>query len=180
LAAIEAQLQQNEAHIEELWLQFELDHNQDPALMEKHHRIANENLKRIAIASAWVIGWATGTTVAAAAVQMVNNHLGDSKAVLSPNPRPLYLIWEKWTTGLNGNKPASQVTREERGKDKHKFHRRKILWDAIGKLTQAGLSSQVAIDRIHALYGCNQSITRIIKRIKEDKKNGVVHASLNL
>jgi hypothetical protein len=47
---------------------------------------------------------------------MVNNHLGDPKAVLSLNPRLLYLIWEEWTTGLNGNKPASQFTREERGK----------------------------------------------------------------
>jgi Transcriptional activator of glycolytic enzymes len=148
--------------------------------MEKHHRITNENFKRIAMASARVIGRVTGTTAAAAAVQMVNNHLGDSKAVLSPNPRSLYLIWEEWTTGLNGKKPASQFTREERGKDKHKFHRRKILWDAIGKLTRAGLSSQVAIDRIHALYGRNQSITCIFERIKEGKKNGVVHASLNL
>jgi hypothetical protein len=77
-------------------------------------------------------------------------------------------------------KPASEFTREERGKDKHKFHRRKVLWDAIGKLVRAGLTSQVAIDRIHAVYGRNQSITCIIERIKEDEKNGVVHASLNL
>jgi hypothetical protein len=42
LAAIEAQLRQNEAHIEELRLQFELCSNQDRALMEKHHRISNE------------------------------------------------------------------------------------------------------------------------------------------
>jgi hypothetical protein len=47
---------------------------------------------------------------------MVNNHLGDPKAILSSqNPRSLYLIWEEWTTGLNGNKLASQFTREERG-----------------------------------------------------------------
>jgi Transcriptional activator of glycolytic enzymes len=115
-----------------------------------------------------------------AAVQMVNNHPGDPKAVLAVTPRTLHLIWDKWTTGLNGNKPASEFTREERGKDKHKFHRRKVLWDAIGKLVQARLTSHVAIDCIHAVYGCNQSITHIIERIKEDKKNRVVHASLNL
>jgi Transcriptional activator of glycolytic enzymes len=185
LAAIEAQLRQNQAHLEELWLQFELfhnqDRNQDRALMEKHHRITNENLKRIAMAPAWVIGrGATGMTVATAAVQMVNNHLGDPKAVLSATPRMLNHIWEEWTTGLDCNKPASQFTSQERGKDKHKFHRRKVLWDAIGKLVRAGLDLHIAIDRIHAVYGTNQSITRIIDRIKEDEKNGVVHAALNL
>jgi Transcriptional activator of glycolytic enzymes len=181
LAAIEAQLRQNQGHLEELRLQFELfrnqDRNQDRALMEKHHRITNENLKRIAMAPAHVVG---RSTAAAVAVQMVNNHLGDPKAVLAATPRTLHHIWDEWTTGLNGNKPASEFTRVERGKDKHKFHRRKVLWDAIGKLVRAGLTSQVAIDRIHAVYGRNQSITCIIERIKEDKKNGVVHASLNL
>jgi Transcriptional activator of glycolytic enzymes len=110
---------------------------------------------------------------------MVNNHLGDPKAILLPNPRSLYLIWEEWTTGLNGNKPASQNTREERGENKCKFCRRKILWDAIGNLVCAGLDLHVAIDRIHAVYGANQSYN--MDRIKEDKKNRVVvHASLNL
>jgi Transcriptional activator of glycolytic enzymes len=146
--------------------------------MEKHHRITNENLKRIAMAPAWVVGW---STVAAVAVQMVNNHLGDPKAVLSATPRMLNRMWEEWTTGLDGNKPDSQFTSQERGKDKHKFHRRKVLWDAIGKLVWAGLDLHVVIDRIHAVYGAtNQPITGIIDRIKEDEKNGVVHAALNL
>jgi Transcriptional activator of glycolytic enzymes len=134
LVAIEAQLQQTEAHVQQLRLQYTEDRNQVRTLMEKHHRITNENLKRIAMAPAWVVGRSM-MTAAAAAVQMVNNHLGDPKAVLAATPRTLHHIWEEWTSGLNGNKPASQFTREERGKDKHKFHRRKILWDAIGKLT---------------------------------------------
>jgi Transcriptional activator of glycolytic enzymes len=148
--------------------------------MEKNHRITNENLKRIAMAPARVVGRATVMTATTAAVQMVNNHLGDPKAMLSPNPRSLHHIWEEWTTGLNGNKPASQFTREKRGKNKCKFCWRKILWDTIGDLVQAGLSPHVTIDCIHAVYGANQSITRIIDKMKEDKKNGVVHGSLNL
>jgi Transcriptional activator of glycolytic enzymes len=115
-------------------------------------------------------------TAAAAALQMVNNHLGDPKAVLSATPRTLNHIWEEWTTGLDGNKPASQFTSQERGKDKHKFHRRKVLWDAIGKLVRARLDLHIAINCIHVVYGANQSITHIIDRIKER----VVHAALNL
>jgi hypothetical protein len=133
------------------------------------------------MALAQVVGRSTtaaAMTVAAAA-QMVNKHLGDPKAILLPNSRSLYLIWEEWTsTGLHGNKPASQFTREENGKNKGKFCRRKILWGVIGNLVRAGIDSHVAIDCIHAMYGANQSVTRIIDRTKEDKKNGVVHASL--
>jgi hypothetical protein len=136
LVALMAQLQQNEAHLEELCQQCELQRNQDQAqrnqdraqrnqdraqrnqdraLIERHYCIHNENLKRIAIAPACRVEATTTATTATAATQMVNNHLGDPKAILSPNPRSLYLIWEKWTTGLNGNKPASQFTRERKG-----------------------------------------------------------------
>jgi hypothetical protein len=52
VAIIEAQLRQTEAHIEQLWLEYEEDRNQVRLLMEKHHRITNENLKRIAMAPA--------------------------------------------------------------------------------------------------------------------------------
>jgi Transcriptional activator of glycolytic enzymes len=130
----------------------------------------NENLKRIAIAPARCV---IGVTTAAVASQMVNNHLGDPKATLSANPRTLYQVWDEWTTGLNGNKPA-------RGKDKHKFHWRKVLWDAIGKLVHAGLDSHAAVDRVYAVYGPNQPVSYIIDRIKEDKRNGIKHASLDI
>jgi hypothetical protein len=63
LVALMAQLRQNEAHLEDLCHQCELQRNQDRtlrnqdwALIEKHYRIHNENLKRIATAHAWVIG----------------------------------------------------------------------------------------------------------------------------
>jgi hypothetical protein len=59
LMALMAQLRQNEAHLEELRLQCELQRNQDRAqrnsdraLIERHYRIHNENLKRITIAPA--------------------------------------------------------------------------------------------------------------------------------
>jgi hypothetical protein len=80
--------------------------------MERHHRITNENLRRTAIVPARVVGRST----AAAATQMVNNHLGDPKAVLAATPRMLNLIREEWTSGLIGNKPASQFYQRRKGK----------------------------------------------------------------
>jgi hypothetical protein len=69
--------------MEQMHQEAEIHRNQVRSLMEKNHRITNENLMRIAMAPAWVVGRATATTATAAAVQMVNNHLGYPKAVLS-------------------------------------------------------------------------------------------------
>jgi hypothetical protein len=59
LITLMAQLRQNEVHLEELCQQCEPKmtqdralRNQDRALIEKHYRIHNESLKRIAIAPA--------------------------------------------------------------------------------------------------------------------------------
>jgi hypothetical protein len=59
LVALMAQLRQNEAHLEELHQECELQRNQDQslrnqdqALIEKHYQIHNENLKRITIVPA--------------------------------------------------------------------------------------------------------------------------------
>jgi hypothetical protein len=117
IAALMSQMRQYETQMEQMRQEAEIHRNQVRSLMERNHRNTNENLRRIVIAPARVVGQSTATAMTAAATtQMVNNHLGDPKAVLSPNPRSLHFIWEEWITGLNGNKPASQFTREERGK----------------------------------------------------------------
>jgi hypothetical protein len=100
--------------------------------------------------------------------------------VLSANPRSLILVCEEWTHGLNGNKPASQFTSQERGQNKPKFCWRKVFWDLVSNLVQAGVYSNVAIGRVYAMYGPNQPVTYSLKKIKEDKRNRVVHVSLNL
>jgi hypothetical protein len=152
--------------------------------MERHYQIHNENLRRMAIAPArCIVGGAAGSgSIGAVASQMVANHLGDPKAMLSANPRSLILVWEEWTYGLtvNGNKPASQFTSQERGKNKHKFCRHKVFWDLVSNLVRAGVDSHVAIDRVYAMYGPNQPVTYILNKIKEDKRNRVAHVSLNL
>jgi hypothetical protein len=63
LVALMLQLLQNEAHLEDLHQQCELQRtqdraqrNQDRALIERHYRIHNKNLKRIAIVPAQCVG----------------------------------------------------------------------------------------------------------------------------
>ena len=56
-------------------------------------------------------------------------------------------------TGLNGCKPAKEFTLEERGKVKSVYCRRKVFWDVITLLVNAGHTSEVAIDKVYANYG---------------------------
>jgi hypothetical protein len=74
-------------------------------------------------------------------------------STLSPNPRSLYLLWEEYENGIGRQKAARLFSREERGKVKDKFHRRKVVWDCVATLVRAGLTAHVAIDRIHQIYG---------------------------
>jgi hypothetical protein len=54
-------------------------------------------------------------------------------STLSPNPRSLYLLWDEYENGIGGRKAARLFSREERGKVKDNFHRRKIVWDCVAK-----------------------------------------------
>ena len=69
-------------------------------------------------------------------------------------------------------------TPHERGRVKHKYHRRKIIWDIINGLVRSGMTSNVAIDRIYQVYGRNQTVTTIINRLKIDRRNNTVHQLL--
>jgi hypothetical protein len=86
-------------------------------------------------------------------------------ATLSPNPRTLHLLWHEYEFGLSGRKPAKDFTAEERGRNKYSYHRRKVVWEKIAELVRAGWTAQAAIDRIHAAYGANASVTTIINQM---------------
>jgi hypothetical protein len=101
-------------------------------------------------------------------------------ATLSRTPRTLYLLWEEYEHGIAGRKAARLFTREERGRVKHKYCRRKVVWDCIATLVRAGFTSQVAIDRVYHVYGVNTTVTRIINRMKQDGRAGIVHPSLQV
>eukprot|EP00980_Cylindrotheca_fusiformis_P006798 scaffold1423_cov74-Cylindrotheca_fusiformis.AAC.1 len=99
-------------------------------------------------------------------------------ATLSPTPRDLHTLWDEYIRGIGGRKAAQLFTAAERGRVKHKFTRRKIVWETIQRLVRSGLSANVAIDRIYEVYGRNNSVTTIINRMRTDKKNRAIPAML--
>ena len=69
---------------------------------------------------------------------------------------------------------------EERGRVKHKYNRRKVVWDCISELVHGGLTAQVAINCIYQVYGENKTTTTIINRMKADRKAGRLHELLQI
>ncbi len=86
---------------------------------------------------------------------------GQGVSTLSPNPRMLYLLWGEYEHGIGGRKAARLFTSEERGRVKHKYHQRKIVWDCISLQVRAGVTAQVAIDCVYIVYGVNTTVTTI-------------------
>ena len=86
-------------------------------------------------------------------------------ANLTACPRTLYDLWDEYTVGIGGSKPAKDFTAQERGRCKYKYYCRKILWDLISRLIGSGLESHVIIDRIYQHYGRRCSVTDIMKKV---------------
>ena len=93
--------------------------------------------------------------------------------VLSTTPRTIYELWNEWTVGIGGRKPARNFSSQERSRVKHKYAKRKLVWDTVKRLVNRGLSVHVVIDEIYAAYGRNNSLTKIITLIQRDKTNFV-------
>jgi hypothetical protein len=96
------------------------------------------------------------------------------------NVRDLYGLWQEYHQGIGGRKAARLFSRAERGRVKFKYCRRKVVWDLVSRLVNSGLTSQVACDRIYAVYGPSTSVTNIIKRIQTDIKNWTMHDNLRV
>jgi hypothetical protein len=103
-----------------------------------------------------------------------------SPADLSPTPRTLYELWQEYQVGIGGRKAARLFSAEERGRSKYKYSRRNVVWKLVAKLVNAGLTSQVACDRIYTVYGESTTITTIVNKLKEDLRNGTLHQDLQL
>jgi hypothetical protein len=99
---------------------------------------------------------------------------------LMAHPRSLSDLWLEFTHGVGGRKPARLFNFAERGRVKHKYHRRKVVWDIIAGLVRQGFSANAAIERIEQVYGSNTCVTHIINAIKRDKKNGTLSPNLRI
>jgi hypothetical protein len=149
----------------------------------RNYNVLNRNINRIAMAPARRIAGpvAAGQNAAPAAGQAGNNNnqqqVGPANievggGTLSPLPRTLYDLWVEYQTGIGGRKAARDFTARERGADKYRYYRRKHVWNIVANLVNAGVQARVAVDRIYSHYGANKPVTRIIKDIMHDKRNG--------
>ena len=146
----------------------------------RSHNVLNRNINRIAMTPARRIAGPIAAGQHAAPAGPGNNPQPAGPAnilvvgggTLSPLPRTLYDLWVEYQTGIGGRKAARDFTARERGADKYRFYRRKHVWDIITNLVNAGVQARVAVDRIYSHYGANKPVTRIIKDIMQDKRNG--------
>lgn len=99
---------------------------------------------------------------------------------LSSNPKDLYTLWQEYEFGIDGRKPAKDFNATEQGQVKHKFFRRKVFWDVVVKLVNAGCMAEVAIDRVYNTYGVQQSITTILSFMIRDKRQNITHPQLQI
>ena len=148
----------------------------------RNYNILNRNINRVAMAPARVLAGpaAPGGQPATQAGGGNNQQQFAANVTLSPLPRTLYDLWVEYTTGIGGRKAARDFSTIERGRDKYRFYRRKHVWDIVSNLVNAGVNSRVAVDRIYNHYGANKSVTKVIKDIMADKRNGGLPQALRV
>ena len=79
-------------------------------------------------------------------------------------------LWQEYRHGIGGNIAARLFRERERGRCKHNYSRRNLVWTVIKDMVLAGLDADVACDRIYQAYGYNKSVTYIIGRMYNDKR----------
>jgi hypothetical protein len=164
-----------------------LNQGVDRSTVMKKLCIVNGNVKRI--------GYQPARMIVAAATRQEENFnllagvvaraggggmLGHEPPVasLSPMPRNLFELWREYQHGIGGRKPACNFSRAEKGRVKHKYHRRNVVWLIIDNLVRLGFTAETAIDRIHAIYESQTSVTEIINQLKVHKKAGTLSPNL--
>ena len=105
-----------------------------------------------------------------------------TNARLSARPKDLHSLWTEYTHGLGGLKAARDFTPVERGQDKRKYCKRKVFWDVILKLVDAGWTAPAAVDYVYQVYGRHVSVTTILVVMLRDRQhyNGLPNPRLRV
>ena len=93
-------------------------------------------------------------------------------ALLSKCPKSLHALWNEYEFGLANYKAAKDFSPSERGKVKHVYARRNVLWQKVSEMIRSGWSAHDACNKIYDVYGANQTITSITNQMKKDRRNG--------
>ncbi len=129
----------------------------------RHINTLNANVKRIALVP--------GLRGGAAKWPRTANE--DRRVALLKCPRDLWVLWREWEQGLGEGKPAKAFTHAEQGANKFSFSRRKVFWDIVEDMVKRGNTLDVAIDQIYWVYGWNNLVTKILKKMRRDKRREV-------
>jgi hypothetical protein len=101
--------------------------------LERGFEVVNGKVRRIAlqpvlrVAAPVVVDWRGEADMGAA------NDLS-MVATLMPTPISLHDLWSEYLHGVGGRKPARLFPYTERGRSKHRYSRRKIVWDTVSGL----------------------------------------------
>lgn len=96
----------------------------------------------------------------------------NSRAQLYKGVKNLHDLWHEYEFGLAGNKAARHFTSTERGKCRFMYSRRKVFWDVVQKMINAGYTSDLAVDKVYLVYGRSLAVTYILQKMAEDRKTG--------
>jgi hypothetical protein len=164
----------------------------DRTWMQRNFGIVNTSMRRLGITVAIRVVQGAGTIAGAGvlgggshddnmlAAAGLQNLARTAAASLSPCPRNLYDLWAEYVFGIGGRKPASQFTHLERGKSRHKYLLRNVIWRMVLRMVKRGLTSDTAIDHIYSVNGAGTSVTKIINAIIDDRKRGRLNPNLGM
>jgi hypothetical protein len=96
---------------------------------------------------------------------------------LTKCPGNLYVLWQEWEFGVGGRRPAKSFNGSQRGKVKFNYCLRKPFWNLVTKMIRSGYCSASAIEKIYNVYSTRLSTTKILRKIRQDARQGG-HAQL--
>jgi hypothetical protein len=153
--------------------------------LERCFGILNGNVRRIALQPARrrTAGVERGEGEAGGAEEVPERAAANDLAMMAtlmPTPRSLHDLWQEYHHGVGGRKAARLFSYTERGRSKHRYSRRKVVWDLVSRLIRMGDTAETAIDKIYAVYGGQTSVTNIINGLKRDKKDGTLNPNFRI
>lgn len=94
------------------------------------------------------------------------------KYTLSKRPKDLHQLWNEYEFGVGGRVPAKNFSHVQRGRVKHQYYQRNLVWKVVKLHVNAGLTAEAACTKIYDVYGKNHSVSKIIKQLQKDYKKG--------
>ena len=83
---------------------------------------------------------------------------------LASGLKTLHALWLEYEFGIgNSRKAAKDFTpQQERGRVKHLYCRRKLVWDKVSEMVRSGWDAAEACNKIYEVNGVQEPITNII------------------